>query len=168
MYVFLPKTNIKEKKFKLIDQNISKQYVLFLISSLNNKPIQNMINLMKMLFFISLNVPSLEEILYFEPGYYGPNSEVVERNLEFLQQENFLKKDQNGYQLNNLGEEYLNSCNFDNVDFDLIENMKMLFDGLTSDEVCALTYFTFPETTSQSRILDRIIKNRKKLALNLL
>mgnify|MGYP004442993519 FL=1 len=45
--------------------------------------------------------------------------------------------------------------------------MKELFDGLTSSEVCALTYFTFPETTSESVILDKIIKNRKKLALSL-
>ncbi len=45
--------------------------------------------------------------------------------------------------------------------------MKNLFDDLTTDEVCALTYFTFPKTTSESLILDRIIKNRKKSALKL-
>lgn len=163
----LPNKNIKEKKFKMIDGNLSKQYMLFLFNSLNGKPIKNKVNIMKMLFFISLNVPSLENEFNFEADNYGPSSDVVERNLESLHQENFLKQDKRGYQLNDLGKEYLNSRNFADVDFDLIDDMKNLFDGLTADEVCALTYFTFPETTSESVILDRIIKNRKKLALKL-
>ena len=163
----LPNKNIKEKKFKMIDGNVSKQYMLFLFDSLNEKPIKNKINIMKMLFFISINVPSLENQFNFEADNYGPSSDVVERNLESLHQENFLKHDKDGYQLNRLGKEYLNSRNFDNVDFVLIEDMKRLFDGLTSDEVCALTYFTFPDTTSESVILERIIKNREKLALKL-
>lgn len=163
----LPNVNIKEKKFRMIDNNVSKQYMLFLFNALNEKPIKNKINIMKMLFFISLNVPSLKNQFNFEADNYGPSSDVVERNLESLSQENFLKEDKKGYCLNKLGKEYLSSRNFENVDFDLIDDMKNLFDGLNSDEVCALTYFTFPETTSESVILDRIIKNRKKLALNL-
>ena len=163
----LPTVNIKEKKFQMIDKNISKQYMLLLLKALNEKPIKNKINLMKMLYFISLNVPSLENEFNFEADNYGPSSDVVERNLESLNQENFLKEDEKGFRLNKLGKEYLNSRNFDDIDNDLIEDMKELFDGLTSDEVCALTYFTFPETTSESVILDKIIKNRKKLALNL-
>lgn len=163
----LPNVNIKEKKFQMIDNNISKQYMLLLFNALNEKPIKNKINIMKMLYFISLNVPSLENEFNFEADNYGPSSDVVERNLESLNQENFLKEDKKGFKLNKLGKEYLNSRNFDNIDYELIEDMKELFDGLTSDEVCALTYFTFPETTSESVILDKIIKNRKKLALNL-
>ncbi len=114
-----------------------------------------------------MNVPSLENEFNFEADNYGPSSDVVERNLESLNQEDFLKEDKKGFQLNSLGKEYLNSRNFNEVDHDLIEDMKKLFNGLTSDEVCALTYFTFPETTSESVILDKIIKNRKKLALSL-
>lgn len=163
----LPTINIKEKKFQMIDNNISKRYMLLLFHALNEKPIKNKINIMKMLYFISLNVPSLENEFNFEADNYGPSSDVVERNLESLNQENFLKEDKNGFQLNNLGKEYLNSRNFDDIDYELIEDMKELFDGLTSDEVCALTYFTFPDTTSESVILDRIIKNRQILALNL-
>ena len=163
----LPKINIKEKKFQMIDNNISKQYMLLLFKALDEKPIKNKINIMKMLYFISLNVPSLENEFNFEADNYGPSSDVVERNLESLNQEDFLKEDKKGFQLNSLGKEYLNSRNFNEVDHDLIEDMKKLFNGLTSDEVCALTYFTFPETTSESVILDKIIKNRKKLALSL-
>lgn len=163
----LPSINIKEKKFQMIDKNPSKQYMLLLFNALNEKPITNKINIMKMLYFISLNVPSLENEFNFEADNYGPSSDVVERNLEYLNQENFLKEDKKGFRLNKLGKEYLNSRDFDDIDYELIEDMKKLFDGLTSDEVCALTYFTFPETTSESVILDKIIKNRKKLAMNL-
>lgn len=58
---------------------------------------------------------------------------------------------------------------FDNIDLELIEDMKKLFDGLNNEEVCALTYFTFSETTTESliRIRIRIIENREKIAVNL-
>ena len=163
----LPKKNIKEKQFQIVDNNKSKQYMLLLFNALDKKPVKNKVNIMKMLFFISLNVPSLKSEFLFEADNYGPSSDVVERNLETLSQENFLKKDKMGYRLNSLGEEYLSSRDFSEVDLNLIEDMKRLFDGLTVDEVCALTYFTFPETTTESLILDRIVKNRKKLALNI-
>ncbi|MBQ2636319.1 MAG: UPF0175 family protein [Methanobrevibacter sp.] len=163
----LPNVNIKEKKFQMIDQNMSKQYMLFLFKALDEKPIKNKINIMKMLYFISMNVPCLENEFNFEADNYGPSSDVVIRNLETLNQENFLKNDYEGYKLDDAGNEYLKSREFPNVDFELIEDMKNLFDGLTADEVCALTYFTFPETTSESIIKDRIIKNREKLAVNI-
>lgn len=43
---------------QMIDNNISKQYMLLLFNALNEKPIKNKTNIMKMLYFISLNVPS--------------------------------------------------------------------------------------------------------------
>lgn len=141
--------------------------MLFLFNALDEKPIKNKINIRNMLFFISLNVPTLENQYNFEADNYGPSSDVVERNLESLSQENFLKEDKNGFCLKKLGKEYLSSRDFKDVDFDLIEDMKTLFDGLNSLEVCALTYFTFPDTVSESVILDNVIENRKRLALNL-
>lgn len=163
----LPKKNINEKKFQLVDENLSKQYMLFLLAALNEKPIKNKINLMNMLFFISLNIPQLEQEFNFEADNYGPSSDVVNRNLEYLIKDAFLTEDKQGYKLYKLGKEYLNLHEFDNIDLELIEDMKKLFDGLNSEEVCALTYFTFPETTTESLIRNRIIENREKIAVNL-
>lgn len=164
----LPKGNIKEKKFDILNKNLSKQYMLFLLNALNEKPIKNNTKLMKELFFISKNVPSLEKELDFQSDNYGPSSDVVQRYIENLSQENFLKINKNEYQIDSLGKEYLNSfsSNF-NIDLDLIEDMKQLFDGLTNDEVLALTYFTYPETTNESLVLNKIISKRKNLALSL-
>lgn len=163
----LPKKNINEKKFQLVDEDLSKQYMLFLLAALNEKPIKNKINLMEMLFFISLNIPQLEQEFNFEADNYGPSSDVVNRNLEYLIKDAFLTEDKQGYKLYKLGKEYLNLHEFDNIDLELIEDMKKLFDGLNSEEVCALTYFTFPETTTESLIRNRIIENREKIAVNL-
>lgn len=163
----LPKKNINEKKFQLVDEDLSKQYMLFLLAALNEKPIKNKINLMKMLFFISLNIPQLEQEFNFEADNYGPSSDVVNRNLEYLIKDAFLTEDKQGYKLYKLGKEYLNLHEFDNIDLELIEDMKKLFDGLNNEEVCALTYFTFSETTTESLIRIRIIENREKIAVNL-
>ncbi len=161
------KDHIKKKQFQLVDEDLSKQYMLFLFDALDEKPIKNKVNLMKMLFFISLNVPALKQELNFEADNYGPSSDVVERNLEVLNLETFLVECNEGYKLTKLGKEYLSSRDFKDIDFKLIEDMKGLFDGLTVREVCALTYFTFPETTTESLIKEDIIQNRKKFAINL-
>ena len=161
-----PKGNICEKPFEIID-NQSKQYILLLLNALNGKAVENKINLMHMLFVISLNVKSLKSEFNFESGYWGPESEVVELNLETLLTENFIKKDKEGYSLDLLGINYLSICEFSDVDLELICDMKRLFSGLTPDEACAFTYFTFPESTCKSAILDGIVKNRLNLALSL-
>ena len=44
----------------------------------------------------------------------------------------------------------INLFEFDNIDLELIEDMKKLFDGLDNEEVCALIYFYFLETTTES------------------
>lgn len=157
---------IKKKKFQLLDEDLSKQYMLFLFDALDEKPIKNKANLMKMLFFISLNVPELKQEFNFEADKYGPSSDIVDVNLEVLNLESLIRSD-GGYRLIELGKEYLSSRDFKDVDFKLIENMKELFDGLSVREACALTYFTFPETTTESLIKDDIIQNREKLALSL-
>ena len=164
--VIIDKKKLKEKRFQSIDNDISKIYLLYLLDALNEKPINSKTKLMKELFFISKNVPDLEKTLKFEADNYGPSSDVVERQITTLSQEDFLKIQGNSYFIGDLGKEYLKEKKHD-INKSLIERMKELFDNLTNNETLALTYSTYPEYTNESLVKDAIKKDRKKLALNL-
>ena len=63
--------------FNDLKDNLGKQYILSLLDCNNQEPIHGKTRLMKELFFISLNVPSLNKEFEFEADNYGPNSDVV-------------------------------------------------------------------------------------------
>jgi len=171
----MKKFNFNEIILEDIKKDEGKKYILFLLNSLNQKPILGKTKLMKELFFISNNIPSLKKLFNFEADNYGPSSDVVSRFLEDLNRYNLVylnnkHKHKNSnyweYSLTDFGKETLNKIE-DDYDRELINDMKTLFDGLTTDESLAITYFTFPEMTEESLVKEKIEKKREKLGLKL-
>ena len=70
------------------------------------------------------------------------------------------------YSLGEYGKKFLNQENL-NLDYELISEMKTLCQGINSDELLALTYFSFPEMSEESLVKKRIWAKRQKLALGL-
>lgn len=164
---------IKKKILMDLKRDPGKKYILFLLNSLDKAPIKGKTKFMKELFFISKNVPELESYLEFEQDNYGPNSDKVGNFLSEMSQVGLinLKKENSYYErevysLGEYGEEVVKELDLD-IDFNLLEDMKKLFDGLTMDESLALTYFTYPSMTGESIVKKRIFNKRKTLALNL-
>jgi len=165
---------IEERILENIDNSIGKKYILFLLNSLKQKPIISKTILMKELFFIANNLPQLYEELKFEGDNYGPNSDVVSRYIEDMSQLGLIKlenlsknKDFYKYSLGKNGEKILNKLRLKEIDTELLDDMKELFDGLTTDEALALNYFSYPEMTNESLVKNKIEKKRKKLGLSL-
>lgn len=151
----------------------SKQYLLFLLNNSNKSGI-NKTKLMKELFFISKNVPSLEDDLAFEKDNYGPNSEKVNVLLEEMSQVGLIKSKQGNYKdkksfkytIDKYGKKFVDEAE-DEIDHELVGDMYKLFEGLTVDETLALTYFNYPEMTEESLVKDEIWGKRERLAFNL-
>lgn len=165
--VLIDKKKLRKKQFELVDRSLSKQYILLL---LKGKAIEGKTKLMKELFFISKNIAELEKELEFEADNYGPSSEVITKYCEDLSNEGFIKLNKKGskniYKIDKLGNDYLKQSK-SNLDLDLVDDIKELFDGLTYNETLALTYFTFPEITNGSSVKSKIMDKRVELALNL-
>lgn len=68
---------LMKKLFDDLKNDLGKQYLLSLLDSNDQKPIIGKTRLMKELFFISKNVPSLNDLLGFEHDNYGPSSDVI-------------------------------------------------------------------------------------------
>lgn len=167
-------SRIKKKIVEDLKKDPGKQYILFLLNSLDKAPIKGKTKFMKELFFVSKNIPSLEEYLEFEPDNYGPNSDKVSQFLSQMSQIGLIKltkesnyNDREVYRLGEYGEEVLKELNQDYIDKDLLKDMKELFDGLNSDESLAITYFNHPNMTGESLVKKKIFYKREKLALSL-
>lgn len=157
--------------FDDLKDNLGKQYILSLLDSNNQEPIMGKTRLMKELFFISLNVPSLKKEFEFEADNYGPSSDVVIGYIDDMSQMKLIsakKRNQDNviYSLGEYGKKFLEEENLD-LDYELISEMKTLCHGITNDELLALTYFSFPEMTEESLVKKRIWAKRQKLALGL-
>lgn len=162
---------LMEMIFDDLKDNLGKQYILSLLDSNNQEPIQGKTRLMKELFFISLNVPSLSKELEFEADNYGPSSDVIMGYLDDMSQMKLItakkrNRDNVTYSLGEYGKKFLEQENLD-LDYELISEMKTLCHGITNDELLALTYFSFPEMTEESLVKNRIWAKRQKLAVGL-
>lgn len=164
---------LMKKLFDDLKDNLGKQYILSLLDSNNQEPIKGKTRLMKELFFISLNVPSLNKSLEFEADNYGPSSDVIMGYINDMSQMKLITAQKKGQNKNNItyilgeyGKKFLEKENLD-LDYELISEMKSLCQGITNDELLALTYFSFPEMTVESLVKDRIWAKREKLALGL-
>lgn len=162
---------LMKKLFDDLKDNLGKQYILSLLDSNNQEPIKGKTRLMKELFFISLNVPSLNELLEFEADNFGPSSDVIMGYIDDMSQIKLItakKTSQNNvtYILGEYGKKFLEQEKLD-LDYELISEMKTLCQGITNDELLALTYFSFPEMTEESLVKDKIWAKREKLALGL-
>lgn len=164
---------LMKKLFDDLKDNLGKQYILSLLDSNNQEPIKGKTRLMKELFFISLNVPSLKKSLEFEADNYGPSSDVIMGYINDMSQMQLItaqKKGQNNnnviYSLGEYGKKFLKQEKLD-LDNELVSEIKTLCHGITNDELLALTYFSFPEMTVESLVKEKIWARREKLAVGL-
>lgn len=163
---------IMKKLFDDLKEDLGKQYILSLLNDNDQEPIKGKTRLMKELFFISLNVPSLNDLLEFEADNFGPSSDIVIGYIDDMSQmklisiEHGSRDDSNIYLIGEYGKKFLDSEKLD-LDYELISEIKELCRGITNDELLALTYFSFPEMTEESLVKDKIWAKRSKLALGL-
>ncbi|MGN1186350.1 MAG: UPF0175 family protein [Methanobrevibacter wolinii] len=163
---------IMKKLFDNLKNDLGKQYLLSLLNDNNQEPIKGKTRLMKELFFISLNVPSLDKIFEFEADNYGPSSDVVIGYINDMQQIKLINTKQGSqdnyavYSIGEYGRKFLEKEKL-SLDYELISEIKELCNKMSNDELLALTYFSFPEMTEESLVKDRIWAKRKELALGL-
>jgi len=124
---------------------------------------------MKELFFISKNIPPLENEAGFEPDNFGPNSDAAANILHELAMLGLIDSKKEDYKLTEDGEKLLKKVDdLPKNEENMIFFMKDLFNDLTYDESLALVYCNYPNMTSESLVKDKIMGKRKKLALSLL
>lgn len=159
-----------ERMIREVGEDIIKKYALLLLHAIDNEPIKGKTRFMKELFLISKNITELEEETDFESDNYGPNSIYVANALDDLEVLNLINKIDNAYVLTDLGKGIVNIVIKDIAKnkIEVIDDMKELCNNLSTDELLALVYYTYPEITDESLVKARIENKREALALSLL
>jgi len=146
--------------------------LLLLLDSDNSKPVKGKTHLQKEMFLIidKLNNERLNKLAQYEAYHYGPYSEVVDFELERLQIMNLANVEGTRIVITKLGKKYAEKLK-EYISQDVLNRIKSIkeqLNDLSHYELLALVYFNYPNMTSESDVLDEILKNRKKLAKSLL
>jgi len=153
----------------LEDMSELQQYIVLLLSSNNKESIKGNTWFQKELFLIAKNITEIEEEASFISDFYGPFSENAKEQLSELELDEIVGKDGNKMFLSKLGFQVAQKIEQKTPKqrLEMISDFKNLLNDLNEDEVLTIIYFTFPEFTEESLVLDRINKNRKSVALKL-
>jgi predicted HTH domain antitoxin len=166
----MSESNFEDRIIKQLDKDIVQKYILLLLNSDDNEMVSGKTKLMKELFFVSQNIPELDEETDFEPDNYGPSSDVVMGDIEKLDMLRLIKIHNENYSLTEQGKEIVQKIlhTVGKRELEIINDMKQLFKDLTYHEMLGLVYFSYPEMTEKSLVKEEIENKREKIALSLL
>lgn len=156
---------------KEIIQNMSElqKHIVLLLSGKKFEPIRGNTWFQKQLFLIAKNIEEVNEEASFDSDFYGPYSENAEEQLEELEMDEVVEKKGNKMYLSELGQDVASRLigKTPKERLELIYDFKELLNDLNDDEILTLIYFSFPEFTDESLVLEKIKKNRKQVAIRL-
>lgn len=149
------------------------QAALILLNEHAATPIDGKTAYQKQLFFISKYDDQIGDEAAFDSDKYGPSSEVAENKLDNLvalemAQISSTSNNTQRISLTERGKKIAELVKKETqVDREEIADIKEFFNGLTHDESILFTYVLYPEYTKESKIKDRVLKERIKLSLSL-
>ncbi|MBU2100520.1 UPF0175 family protein, partial [Candidatus Micrarchaeota archaeon] len=158
-----------QKKQIINELSDLQKVIVLLLEADSSKPIPGNTWYQKELFLIGKNLENVSEEATFEPDFFGPFSENAEEQLSDLEQEDFVDREGNKIKISKDGKELAKEIKkeFDKKILELIEEFKKLLNDLNEEELLTFIYFNFPQTTSESQVREKIIKNRIKNAISL-
>jgi len=145
------------------------RHILLLANSKNREPIKGESWLQKELFLLSKNSSKLEESTSFESDLFGPFSEEARTEIDELVLDELLEKQGNRIIITSFGEEIVSRIRneLSQGEMNLIEDIKELLNDMTLDELLVFTYFTYPEMTDASMVLNEMERKRLSVSIQL-
>jgi predicted HTH domain antitoxin len=133
-------------------------------------PVQGETWLQKEMYALSRIFPDIEEDADFEAYHYGSFSESVDEVKDQYKNSKYVTRDPRGQlQLSakglELAEEVWRAATLE--ERRAIQEVKQAYNDMGRDELLLFMYGTYPETAENSDVRERIMANRRRLALNL-
>lgn len=136
---------------------------------IGGKPIRGRTKLQKMFFLLANDEPEIGGQLDYFPYYYGPYSEVLEHEFEYLKSEGIISEDSGRISLTNRGKNMERRVRkeIDESVLDALEEYKEMFNDITNSELLAFIYLTFPDMAVRSVKYERIKERSEPLIMSL-
>ena len=145
------------------------KYMLVLIGT-RNEPIKGKTKFQKMMFVLSHIFDEIKDQTDFDSDYYGPYSEIVESELEYLEQISLVTERNNRIRLTDKGEKYAKQIveSMDKRTLSILNEHKEFFNDMTKNELLTYIYLAYPETTSGSVVYEPLKPNMEKHVISLI
>ena len=142
---------------------------IILLAHAGGEPVRGRTKLQKMLYLLSYAVKGLERG-HYEPYNYGPYSEVVEAEKEYLENVGVLDARDGHIGLTAEGVRVAEAlaAQKDPKTLEILLKYKEMFNDLTIDELLAYVYSAHPETASKSPKYKSLQPRMERLILSLL
>lgn len=142
---------------------------MILLARANGEPIRGKTKLQKMLYLLSYPLEGLDRC-HYEPYNYGPYSEVVKVESEYLANVGVLYGGDLDIGLTADGARVAEAvaAQTDSRTLRIVEKYKKMFNDMTLDELLAYVYSAFPETASRSVKYKSLQPRMERLILSLL
>ena len=156
-------------KEKVLESEDELQKFLILLASANNEPIKGRLKLQKMMFLLSDKIEEIRNQSSYDADNYGPYSEVVDEEAQYLEQIGVLSSRPGEITLtkegNEIAKELIKKEN-KNV-LNALNEYKKFLNDLSSKEVLDYVYSAYPDMTEQSIEYETLKPNMEHHILSL-
>ncbi len=151
--------NVKSKVLK--DDNELQKFIILLASAAGGKPIKGNTKLQKILFLLSNSIDDIREYGDFDAYLYGPYSETIDQELQYLGQIGVLSNTRGEIALTETGKEIAKDMtkNTDGVVLKALIKYKEIFNDLTNKELLAYVYSAYPDMAKESAEYENLRPN---------
>lgn len=146
-----------------------KRYLMLLLSSNNDEPINGKMWYQKELFILSKNDEALFDESGFEPYFWGPYSELAESEMDELVQLGLVENEGSKYVLTHFGKEEAGKLirSVPRQEKELVDDIKQFLNDFSKDELLLFIYVSYPEMCEDAVELRDVIRKRKEVAIGL-
>lgn len=143
---------------------------LILLAGAGSEPIRGRLKLQKMMFVLAESIEDLNDETSYTPDYFGPYSETVDHEYDYLKNLGILQICSNKISLTDTGKHIMENLRRKTDDKLLlrIEGCKEFLNDLTSRELLAYIYSTYPGMVVESTEYDKIQSEKEDLILSLI
>jgi len=158
---------IKEKILE--DEDVLHKFII-LLADANDEPIKGRLKLQKMMYLLSDRIEEIKEQSSYDADNYGPYSEVVDEEEQYLEHIGVLTSSHGEITLTKTGKEIAQemSKSENKKIIEILNEYKKFLNDLTSNELLAYIYSAYPDMTEESVKYENLKPNMESHILSLI
>ena len=157
-------------KEKILEDGDELHKFIILLANANGESIKGRLKLQKMMYLLSDKIEEIKEQSSYDADNYGPYSEVVDEEEQYLEQIGVLTSSPGEIALTETGKEIAQemSKNEDEKILKVLNEYKKFLNDMTGKELLAYIYSAYPDMTEESVEYENLKPNIEKHILSLI
>ena len=144
------------------------QKLIILLANTNDEPIKGNVKLQKMMFLLSDRLEEIKEQSSYDADNYGPYSEIITNEVEYLEDVGVLARNNNEIELTKEGKKIAKNLNYQEKTIELLNEYKEFLNDMTDDELLTYIYCAYPNMVIKSVEYQRLQPHMESHILSLI